>query len=223
MWELENKEGRVAKNWCLWNVELEKTLESPLDSKEINQSVLKEINSECSLKGLILKLKLQYFGHLMWTADSLEKTPMLGKIEGRRWRGKQRMRWLASITNSMNMNLGKLQDMFRDKEDLHAADHGIMQSQTQLGNWTTINMVISFWVYFFYYFINRLPCSSLSPGAYSNSCHVHWVGDAIQPSHFLLSPSPPAFNVYQHQGLFKCIIDFSRGSVDFSNCGTWAQ
>ena len=146
MWELENKEGRVAKNWCLWNVELEKTLESPLDSKEINQSVLKEINSECSLKGLILKLKLQYFGHLMWTADSLEKTPMLGKIEGRRWRGKQRMRWLASITNSMNMNLGKLQDMFRDKEDLHAADHGIMQSQTQLGNWTTINMVISFWV-----------------------------------------------------------------------------
>ena len=106
----------------------------PRTAKRSNQSVLKEINSECSLKGLILKLTLQYFDHLMRTADSLEKTLMPGKIEGRRWRGKQRMRWLAGITNSMSMNLGKLQDMLRDKEDLHAADHGIMQSEAGLGN-----------------------------------------------------------------------------------------
>ena len=93
---------------------LKKTLESPLDCKEINQSILKEINPEYSLEGLILKLKLQDFSHLMQKADSLEKTPMLGKIEGRR-RGQQRMRWLESITNAMDMNLSKLQEIVKDR------------------------------------------------------------------------------------------------------------
>ena len=87
---------------------LEKTLESPLDCKEIHQSILKEISPGCSLEGLMLKLKLQYFGHLMWRADSFEKTLMLGKIEGRRRRGQQRMRWLDGITDSMGMSLSKL-------------------------------------------------------------------------------------------------------------------
>ena len=97
IWELDYKESWVLKNWCFWNVVLEKALDSPLDSREINQSILKEISLGCSLEGLMLKLKCQYFGHLMWRADSFEKTQMLGKIEGRK-RGWQRMRWLASLT-----------------------------------------------------------------------------------------------------------------------------
>ena len=111
MWELDYKESWVPKNWSFWTVMLEKTLESPLDCKEIQQPILKEISPGCSLEGLMLKLKLQYFGHLIRRADSLEKSlshPMLGKIEGRRRRGWQRMRWLYGITDSMVMSLSKL-------------------------------------------------------------------------------------------------------------------
>ena len=105
MWELDYKEGWVPKNGCFWSVVLEKTLESPLDSKEIRPVSLKEISPEYSLEGLMLKRKLQYFGHLMRRTDSFEKTLMLGKIEGWRRRGWQRMRWLDGITDSMEMSL----------------------------------------------------------------------------------------------------------------------
>ena len=190
--------------WC-WR----RLLKVPWTSRRSNQSILKEIYPEYSLEGLMLKLKFQYFGHLMWRSDSLEKTPVLGKIEGTRRRGWQRMRWFDGISDSMDMSSSKFWEMVKDREARCATIHGVAKSQTQVSDWTITEQYDYIILFNFIYLFIIFGCagSSLLHGLFS-SCGEQGVGLVL---------------VHRRLIVLSCCGAQARGHEGFSSCGMWAQ
>ena len=176
MWELDHKEGWALKNWCFEVWFWRRLLSVPWTARTFNQSILKEISPGISLEGMMLKLKLQYFGHLMWRLDSLEKTLMPGGIAGRRRRGRQRMRWLDGITDLMNVNLSELRELVMDREDWRAVIHGVAKSRTRLSDWTELKSFEGG---------HHYSCNSLAWGQTTGRDHNHtsaenWIKDVLR-------------------------------------------